>query len=118
MVLDNYPSHPKDLVKQGNFPCMACDLCSSRWKARFTLDNKEETLHFTYCHPSDLAYSKTKQNSFGVSTEKDCTSGHYDFIFIIIILLELQSWRGFYGSLSPATIKEAQQGIKLNFIYQ
>ena len=32
---------------------------------------------------------------------------------IIIIILELQSWKGPYGLLSPAPVKEAQWGIKL-----
>ena len=32
---------------------------------------------------------------------------------IIIIILELQNWKGPYGSLSPAPVKEAQRGTKL-----
>ena len=32
---------------------------------------------------------------------------------IIIIIIELQSWKGPYGSSSPTPVKEAQWGIKL-----
>ena len=35
----------------------------------------------------------------------------------IIILLELQSWKGLNISLSPAPVKEAQRGTELSIRY-
>ena len=54
----------------------------------------------------------TKGNKFSEKAEvRAVMCNNYNYL-VIIIILELQSWKGPNGSLSPDPVKEAQWGIE------